>query len=297
MNKHLEQHKGVIALIVLAFVWGLIAILGRYFGGYFSLFQQLYLINAVAFIFSLFLFEKTLKIQKLKKIPAKDWFIMIFRVIVGYFIGASLYREALLLTKIGNVTFMQSIPFTAVFGWVLFKEKFNWVKLLLVIISFIGVVMIAVQDISSVYIFGKGEVLSLLSTVLFALTFLSRKYMTNFLNDKEITQILLSIGVLVPLVASIIIGESMPVFNWTWGLFIMVLLAGILGVSNIFLLNYGYNTVKLVLANNLLTLEVVFALLLAFIFYKELPTLKELLGGLLILGSVIQMNRLEENTV
>jgi drug/metabolite transporter (DMT)-like permease len=49
-----------------------------------------------------------------------------------------------------------------------------------------------------------------------------------------------------------------------------------------------------VLASNILTLESVFALILAFIFYKELPTMKELIGGIIILGSVIGMNQLKE---
>lgn len=292
----LKEHKGVLALVTLAFVWGLIAILGRYLGGYFSLFQQLYLIFGIAFVFSLFLFERTLTIHRLKQIPLRDWFIMGYRVFLGYLIGASLYREALLLTKISNVAFIQSIPFTALLGWILLKEKFTWTKLLLLLLAYIGVVTIAVKDFSSPFNIGVGELFSLISTGLFAFSFVSRKWMNNFLNDKEITQILLFLAFVVFFLASIIFEEK-QFTNWTGVLLVITLFAGFLNVINIFLINYGFKNVKAVLASNILTLEALFALILAFIFYRELPTLKELFGGILIIGSVIQMNRLEENNV
>ena len=75
---------------------------------------------------------------------------------------------------------------------------------------------------------------------------------------------------------------------------VSVVLTGFFNAINIYLINYGFRHVKAVLASNILTLESVFALILAFIFYRELPTLKEFLGGVLIIGSVVQMNRLEE---
>lgn len=219
---------------------------------------------------------------------------MFFRVIIGYLLGASLYRESLTLTKISNVTFIQSIPFAAVFGFILFKEKFTFKKLLLLLVAYLGVLLIAVKDYSSIFTIGKGELFSLVSSALFSLSYVSRKWQTDFLNDKEITQILLFVGTIVLFIASLINGESLPTLNWQGVLLLSIFFTGFFNTINIFLINYGFKKVQAVLASNILTLESIFALILAFIFYRELPNLKELFGGVLIVGSVIQMNRLEE---
>jgi len=51
--------------------------------------------------------------------------------------------------------------------------------------------------------------------------------------------------------------------------------------------------VEAVLASNILTLESFFAIFFGFIFFREVPALKELLGGLIIIISVVTMNVLE----
>jgi drug/metabolite transporter (DMT)-like permease len=288
-----QQTKGAAALVLLAFGFGMIAITARYLSFYYTLFQQLYLSIGVAFIMSLFLFPRTLQKKRILGIPRRDWGIMLFRVIIGYLFGASLYRESLTLTKISNVTFIQSIPFAGIFGFLLFKEKFTIWKALLLTVAYIGVLIIAVKDYSSLLIFGKGELFSLISSALFSFSYISRKWQTDYLNDKEITQILLFIGTVVLFAASLLNGEGIPILNWELTLFLSVFFTGFFNAVNLFLINYGFKNVKLVLASNILTLESIFALVLAFIFYRELPSVKELFGGALIVGSVIQMNRLE----
>jgi drug/metabolite transporter (DMT)-like permease len=291
----LSKHsKGVLALVLLAFGFGAIAITVRYLSDYYTLFQQLYLTIGAAFIISLFIFPKTLNLQRLKKIPSKDWVIMIFRIVIGYLIGASLYRTSLTLTKISNVTFIQSIPFAAIFGWLIFKEKFTLPKFLLVVLAYIGVIIISVKDFSTSISFGKGELFSLIASALFSLSYVARKWQSDFLNDKEIAQILLLLGTFVLLIASLLKGEGWPQITWQAVVLFSIFLTGLLNAVNIFFVNYGFKNVKAVLASNILTLESIFALVLAFIFYRELPSLRELFGGFLIVGSVIQMNRLKQ---
>src|SRR3972149_2679886 len=289
-----KRSKGILALILLAFGFGAIAITVRYLSDFYTLYQQLYLTIGAAFIISLFIFPKTLNPQRLKKIPSKDWGIMVFRIVIGYLIGASLYRTALTLTKISNVTFIQSIPFAALFGWLIFKEKFTLPKFLLVALAYVGVIIISIKDLSTPLSFGRGELLSLISSAAFSLSYVSRKWQSDYLNDKEISQILLFVGTLVLFMASFLRGEGLPQISWQAVALLSIFLTGLFNAINIFLINFGFNNVKVVLASNILTLESIFALILAFIFYKELPTLRELFGGILIVGSVIQMNRLKE---
>ena len=152
----LKTSKGVLSLVFLAFGFATIAITARYLSYHFSLFQQLYLSLGVAFVLSLFIFPRTLTLKRIKEIPNKDYLVMFFRVIIGYFIGGSLYRDSLTLTKISNVTFIQSIPFAGLFGWILFKEKFTFKKFAYLLIAYIGVIIISVKDYSSVLSVGQG---------------------------------------------------------------------------------------------------------------------------------------------
>ena len=291
-----EGSKGIVALVVLTFGFGIIAITARYLSNYFTLFQQLYLSIGIAFILSLFIFPKSLVPMKLKKISLKDWEIMLFRVIIGYALGASLYRKSLTLTKISNVTFIQSLPFAAIFGFIIFKEKVTVKKVLLLSIAYLGVILIAVKDYSSIFTFGKGELFALISSALFSLSYVSRKWQSDFLNNKEITQILLFLGTIILLAVSLLNGETLPVIKWQGVLLLSLFFTGLFNAINIFLINYGFRNVKAVLASNILTLESIFALILAFIFYKEFPTFRELLGGLTIITSVILMNKIESKS-
>jgi drug/metabolite transporter (DMT)-like permease len=289
-----KSSKGVVALVFLSFGFGLIAITVRYLSGYFTLFQQLYLTIGLAFVFSLFIFPRTLSLKRLKQIPIKDWIIIFLRTLAGYTLGTSLYRESLNLAKIANVAFVQSIPFAGLFGWILLKEKFTWKKLTLLMLAYLGVIIISVNNSSSILTIGKGELIAFISSALFGLNYVMRKWQTNFLNDKELTQILIFLGAIIFFILSLISGEKLPVISLQWLLIVSLVTTALLNVSNVFLISYGFKNVKAVLASNILTLESIFALILAFIFYHEFPTIKELFGGIIIIASVIQMNRLKD---
>jgi drug/metabolite transporter (DMT)-like permease len=289
-----EETKGVASLILLSFFFGATAISVRYLGLSLPLFQQVYLTTLIGFLMSLFIFKKKLTISRLRQISGRDWGVIMFRIMVGYFIAIPLYRESIAIAKISNVTFIQSIPFAAIFGWLIFKDKFNLSKRSYILLAFVGVVLIAVSDFSSLLVFGKGELYSLVSAAFFSLTFLASKWQTKKITDLEITQIILFLSSIILFIASLLLGEGLPKVEWTWVVFWALLFTGFFNAVNNFFINYGFRRVKAVLAGNIIMLESVFAMALAFIFFKELPNVKEFLGGALIVGSVIQMNRLRD---
>jgi drug/metabolite transporter (DMT)-like permease len=244
MESFTNHQKGILSLILLAFGFGAIAITARYLSFYYTLYQQLYVTIGVGFLVSLIIFPKTLSFERLKKIQRKEWVVMVFRVIVGYVLAGSLYRESITLTKISNVTFIQSIPIAGILGWILFKEKFTYKKLFFLAIAYVGVLLIAVKDFSSVLTFGRGELLSLISTLFFALSYVSRKWQTDLLTDKEIAQILLGLGTFILFLISLVKGEGMPVWNWEFALLLSLFFTGFFNAINIFFINYGFNNVR-----------------------------------------------------
>ena len=288
-----ENNKGVASLFLLTFGFGLIAVVVRYLSDFYTQYQQLYLTVGSGFLFSLVVFPLSLKPNRLRSIPTKDWLIMLMRVTFGYLIAGFLYRQSITLTKISNVVFIQGIPFAGIYGWLFFREKFTYKKLALLLLAYCGVLLVSVKDYSTILSFGRGELYSLISAALFSFTFVSRKWQTKFLSNQEITQLLLFLGTLILFAASIIGGEGLPTINTQLLVLLSVLVVGFLNATNLLLINYGFNKVNAVLAGNILTLEGVFAFILAYLFYRELPSSKEILGSTIIVLSVLAMNKLD----
>lgn len=118
-----EKQKGIISLILLAIVYASLGIFVRYLALSFALFQQLYLRLLAASILGFFVFGKNLKLSKLRKISFKEWSLLIFRSLFYYLIGVGLFTKAALMIKISTLSFIGSIPMTAILGFFDFKRK------------------------------------------------------------------------------------------------------------------------------------------------------------------------------
>ncbi len=247
----------------------------------------------VGFLISFLIFRKHIDVKKLKILPPKEWFLLIFRAAVYYLLGVVLYTQALLLTKISNVVLIGAIPSTAILGFIILKEPITLKKLLLVILSALGVFIISVKDFSNIFRFGPGEMVALLSTLFVSIGLISRKWHTNMLNDKEISTYVLFFAAVLIFLTSLIKGDGLPVNNWGVGVFSALLLGGLLNTGVSYFMNYGFSRVNAVLAGNILAAEPVFAAFFSYLVFSEIPILKEVFGGFLIVGSAIAMNQTE----
>lgn len=293
MSKYLKKQKGLIALVLLAVIYGILPLIPRYLSNSFQLMQQVYLRIFVGFLISLFIFRKQINFNKIVNLPVKEWVIIIIRATIYYLFGVVLYTQALLLTKISNVALIGAIPSTAILGFIILREKVTPLKLLLVLLSAVGVFIISVKDFSHLFNFGLGEIMALLSAFLASLGFISRRWHTKELNDREISTLVLFFAAILIFFTATIKGEGLPVSHWNWGVLSALLLGGFLISAASFLMNYGFSRVKAVLGSNIIATETVFATIFAFLVFRELPVVKEVLGGLLIVGSAISMNKIE----
>lgn len=197
------------------------------------------------------------------------------------------------MAKLANVGFIDSLPLTAAFSLLLGLEKFTTKKVILVLLSFLGVVILSVKDFGNLISIGMGEYLILISGVFFAYRNFSRKWHTKLLNDAEITQLMMVFGFIIVLIGSIIAGEKLTFFNLSWDLIFILMIGGFIMIANIFLSNYGFSRVSPVFGNNILNLEAVFAFLFGYLYFGELLNLREVLGGILIMFSVVKMNQMK----
>lgn len=291
-GKKSDREKGILSLVLLALVFASMGLFARYLATGFLLFQQVYLRMLAAFIVGVIIFGKQIDFSKFKKINAKDWGIIILRAVCYSLFGIILFTQAIIITKYANVSFIGALPITAVLGFILIGEKFTWKKASLVLLAFIGVFLIAVKDYSHILEWGRGEILTLISTIFFSLSYVARKWQTNLLTNKELTIVNFFVAFLAVFLVSIFKGDGLPIVGWNWGLLLAVIGAGAFNTINVFLTNYGFQKVEAVLASNILTLESFFAVILGFIFYSEVPLLKDFFGGVVIIATVIAMNKL-----
>lgn len=293
LSTQTDHQKGIVSLVLLSLVFASMGLFARYLSTGFLLLQQVYLRIFAAFLLSLIFFRKDIHFEKLRKISTKEWALLFFRSIAMYVFGVTLFTQAIIVTKYSNVSFIGALPTVALLGIILLKEKLTFHKLVLILSAFIGVILIAVKDYSHLFAWGNGELLAFISTFAFSLSYIGRKWHTSVLNNQEITVLTFLISFIITVLLSLALGQGIPTAGWNWSLFIAVAGAGLFNVINMFLTNYGFQKVEAILASNILTLESVLAIVLGFLFYKEIPIAKELIGGVVITLSVLGMNKVE----
>lgn len=292
-----KRRKGLVALIALAFVFASMGVFARYLSTSLLLLQQVYLRIFAALVISLYLFRKDINISKIKKLPRREWLILAGRAFFFYLLGVTLFTKAITIAKYANVSFIGALPLTAFFGFIILKEKVTMPKILLLLTALFGSTILAVQDYSQLLVWGQGELIALASAAFFSLSYVMRPLQSKKLNNREITVLIFILGFLMVFFASLLSGESLPtpIGGWSMEITAVVIGAGIFNILNLYLVNYGFSIVETALASNILTLESLFAISIGFALYGEIPAMKELIGGIIIVLGVIGMNRVEAN--
>lgn len=286
-----ERFKGFFAIILVALFSVLIGVFTRYLNSYYTLFQQIYLRIFIAFILGFFIFGKSLHFEKLRKLSHKEWLLLLTRAAAGFAVGAPLWVAGFASAKLSNASFIDSIPMTAVMGFILLREKITVRKIFFLIMAFTGVVIISVPDLMQIAEWGKGELLIFISAIFFSFRSITRKFHSTLLNDQEIAQMLHFLGFSIVFLLSLVFREGLPLSEWRWQILAATILAALLNVGIMYFMNYGYARIEASLAANTSQLESAFGIALGFILYQEIPTVKTLIGGILIVASVILMNR------
>ena len=287
--------SGIVALVFLAAFYGITAVLARYLSAGNGLFEQWYLRYGIAFLVGLVVFRTQIDLRKFLHLPSREWLVLFVRAIAMAVVAVSLYTVAAQRAKIGPVAFMQAIPSTMLLAVLLMHDKLPLKKFWLVLVSFVGVVIVAVKNPHDLLTFNVGELYSLVSGFVFSFAFVTRRWHTGVLSNKEITLAIIGIGGALDYILSLVLYHRVFPITSQWSpLFIAILVvAGAASVGSIFLQNYGFEHVSGVVAGSILNLEQVFGPLFGFIFYREGLALRELIGGIIIVAAALAMNRLD----
>lgn len=282
-----------------AFGYAVLGVNSRLLSTGFEPLTQVYVRIAIGFLLSLVIFNKHIRLPKLKTMPKSDVFWLIVMGTLGYSISVWMITLANLSAKLVNASIIfASIPLVVyVYSYFLLKEKLRWKVILLLFVALYGIVVVASKSfLPHIESFGKGELFAFLSVLAGGWWSLGRKKMSEHLNNQEITVLTMLIAAVSGAAIALLKGEPLPLQSFTLlPVIIGVAIGAVLNIGSTFLENFCFSHLNVVLGSQILMTSSIFALVLGFLLYHEVVSLPEVLGGILIFASVWWGNRLLPN--
>ena len=188
------------------------------------------------------------------------------------------------LATVVSISFAAPI-FTTIFSIFILSEKVGIYRWLAVIVGFIGILIITEPGISNLNIYYIFPIIFCLGLSYVAITL--RQLSTT--EPVWLISLFFSIAITFLSFLTLPFGWVMPSFNH----FLILSLVGVFGgVSNLWLSqSYKYSEVSLVTPLKYLTL--VFAIIFGYFIWDEIPTIKTLIGALLVIISTLIIFRRE----
>ena len=188
------------------------------------------------------------------------------------------------LATVVSISFAAPI-FTTIFSIFILSEKVGIYRWLAVLVGFIGILIITEPGISNLNIYYIFPIIFCLGLSYVAITL--RQLSTT--EPVWLISLFFSIAITFLSFLTLPFGWVMPSFNH----FLILSLVGIFGgVSNLWLSqSYKYSEVSLVTPLKYLTL--VFAIIFGYFIWDEIPTIKTLIGALLVIVSTLIIFRRE----
>lgn len=288
--------KAIIALLFVSLSYTLLGVGARMMGEGFGPLTQVYVRVAVGALLAILLFSRKIRWQNILNTPRKDYVGLILMGAVGYGLSVYFITEGVLRTTLLTVSVIYStFPFfTYLYSALVFKRKLDWRLVGLIVISFWGVMMIAGRTVLP-----KFDALSIvalyvaLSAATGAWYVIGRKLISNHLKQEELTVVIMTIATITILSGALITGEGM-----SWNAFSMLpvliglAIGAVLNLVSTYLDNFAFKILDEVFASQLLLSENIFAIFIGVVLYHERVYPIELLGALIICGSVFFSNYL-----
>ncbi|MFF2554366.1 DMT family transporter [Nocardia sp. NPDC058058] len=294
--------RGVGAFLLLTASFAMLTVFARFLDTGFTIAQQVYLRTAVAFVIAVVAFGPWIKWSKIPKIRPREWAVITVRAILLYVLGTTLFSQAATMSPISDVSFIAALPLVPVIGLLLRKVRVTATRVICVTGSAAGVAILTTSGLGSGPLpisWNSGKLIALIAMIALAVSYIGRDWHDNTLNNLEITTLTVGLGALGVALVSLLKGDGIPHVPAAssplilWG---AIAVAGVLNVTNVFLINYAFEHVDPIRGGNLLTLEGVWGLLFGWWFYRQMPTLGGIIGGILIIACALGLNLVNRQT-
>lgn len=280
-KKYLPQ----ISLLLSGFLYALYGPLTRITGTDFGEVTQT-LIRALIRLIIIFLI--IVFVKDIKKINRRDlpWFILSGIAAAG---TTLLYTYAIQEISMGTTMFLfygTGTVISFLIGKIFYKENLEKKKLISLFISIIGLLLLFVKDINF------SNLIYLIFAGLAGLCYGSYSSFSKKISGKyPISQIVLSyaiIEIFIYILSIIFIKESSNFTSLTpW---ITNFIYAIVVTANVYLMVYGFKHTEAQKASLILLSELIFIIILGILFYQEIPSRLEIIGGVLITIGLVLPN-------
>ncbi len=233
-------------------------------------------------------------------------YFLVYGLVLALF--NSLWTNSVVLNgaAVSTVLVYSSAAFTALLGWWLLKESLGWVKVMAVLMSLGGCVLVADAYDPAVW---QGNLLAIFTGIISGLAYaayslMGRTAANRGLNAWTTIMYTFSFAASFLLLFNLIFSGTLPgtaakpadMFwlgdAWAgWG--VLVLLAAGPTVAGFGLYNVSLGYLPSSVANLILSTEPVFTAIIAFLLLNERLTAIQIVGSLLILGGVVIMRLFE----
>lgn len=207
-----------------------------------------------------------------------------FAIGLGIFIGYSLQTWGLQFIPSSTSAFITAayVPLVPIMQWIILRRRPRLASWIGVALAFVGLLLIAAP--SEGVSLGKGEALTLISTLAIAIEIIFISLWAGQVNVARVTLVQLAVTSVLALLCMVPMGEQVPPFSW-----IVILSACGLGAMSAliqFVMNWAQRTVSPTRATLIYAGEPVWAGIIGRIAGERLPP-TALLGGLLVVAAVI----------
>lgn len=276
-----KRLKGFFSLFGAAFIYGTFGVLVRYISPMFGDDFQVFVRFILAFIIMLsFLLIR----KKSMYLPIRTLLKALLLGVVFVFV-VLLYTYSVLNTKLANTVFLLyagSITSSFIIGTFIFKERVNKSKLIAIGAAIVGIAMFG----NALTGLGLGLMAGLGSGLGDGIQNSIRRTLRGV--DRNLVLLYsFGSGAIIALLISLLSGEQMLKTVTVLPIIVIFAYALLLLTLGNFLL-YGFQHFDVNVGTVILSMELVFALIFGLVFYRELPTGYQLLGGCLIfIASVV----------
>lgn len=279
----MNKTKGFLSLLLAGFFFGMFGIFIRLLNSQLTNYQQILFRSVVGFIFALMIivfFKRKISFKNISVINLLLFAVSLPLSIIFYTLSILKIKIVIAVATL----FLGSILFSLISGILFFKERLTIKKSLAIVSSILALYYFTIPF--SLTNINTGLVFGILSGFADALSNTFKKH----LGGKVDKFFLVSIQMMGTIIVSLILmltTETLLIPHISPLIFLIGLVFGFLLMVNNYLMVVGFNNFDLNLGTIILSSELLFASIFGYLFYKEIPTLNEIIGSGLIAFSVI----------
>jgi drug/metabolite transporter (DMT)-like permease len=281
-----KKSLGFLALVAAAVIYSTFGIWMRLLGNELGAYQTTALANIFAAIISLVIVliqKKKIILEKNLNYKNLSLFILVVPAAIIF------YNFSVMNTKLATATFaLYAASFIVSFlvGRLIFKEKISKLKVIALLIAFVGL-----SFLSFPFSFNFGFLMGLASGVADTFANSLKKDLSGKIERMFLVLVSRVAAVVVSLVVVVATGEELIIFSaLPIKTYLIAFVFGIFFVGVIYLTIIGFQYSDVSVGTIVLSSELFFAPIVAFLVFREIPIATEIIGGFLILVAMVLPN-------